>query len=170
MSKLYSELISVIIPVYNAEKTLTRCVNSILSQSYNNIEVILVNDGSSDNSGTICDHFSVDNERIKVIHTQNSGASAARNIGVNAAEGDFIAFADSDDYTDPLWLEHLMDLIKRKNTDISVCGYTLILPKKNIIPFKTVTSDICINESAMFLSLIKADAEVSFGISCLEQK
>lgn len=91
-------LISVIVPVYNAEKYLHRCMDSILNQTYKNLEIILIDDGSKDSSGTICDAYAAKDSRIKVIHQENSGVSAARNAGLDAAFGDYITFVDSDDY------------------------------------------------------------------------
>lgn len=91
-------LISVIIPVYNVEKYLVKCVESVLHQTYTNIEIILVNDGSSDKSPEICDYFAAKDDRVKVIHKPNGGLSDARNVGLQSAKGDYIAFMDSDDF------------------------------------------------------------------------
>ena len=91
-------LISVIIPVYNVEKYLRRCLDSVIAQTYQNLEIICVDDGSIDDSGKICDQYAVRDARIKVIHQENQGLSAARNRGLDAAEGEYIAFVDSDDY------------------------------------------------------------------------
>ena len=90
-------LISIIIPVYNAEKYLTACIDSVLAQTYSNIEVILVNDGSKDSSGKICDTYKYQDTRTKVIHLENGGVSRARNIGINACNGDYLCFIDADD-------------------------------------------------------------------------
>ena len=92
------ELISVIVPVYNVESYVAECIESIQNQTYMNLEIILVNDGSTDASGDICDQYAAYDERIKVIHQENGGLSAARNTGIEAANGDYIAFVDSDDY------------------------------------------------------------------------
>lgn len=89
---------SVIIPVYNAEKYLNQCVDSVLLQTFNDYEIILVNDGSKDNSASICDEYAKNNERIKVIHKENGGAASARNIGLKAAAGEYVFFVDSDDF------------------------------------------------------------------------
>ena len=98
------ELVSVIVPVYNAEKTIHRCINSIIFQTYKNIELILIDDGSTDDSGFICDAF-----RVRVIHTTNHGASAARNVGIELAKGKFITFVDADDYLEPDAVQTLVD-------------------------------------------------------------
>lgn len=91
-------LISVIVPVYNVEKYLPECVESIISQTYDNLEVILIDDGSTDRSGKICDEFAEKDSRIVVIHQKNSGVSAARNRGLDLCRGEYISFVDSDDY------------------------------------------------------------------------
>ena len=91
-------LISVIIPVYNVEKYLRQCVDSVLAQTYQNIEIILVDDGSTDSSGHICDEYSIQHNRIKILHKQNGGASSARNYGLKHAQGDYVYFLDSDDF------------------------------------------------------------------------
>lgn len=101
--------ISVIVPVYKAEKYLHRCVDSILSQTLRDFELILVDDGSPDGSGAICDSYAAKDDRVRVIHQENRGASAARNAGLDAATGEYIAFCDSDDMVSPKWLEHLME-------------------------------------------------------------
>lgn len=90
--------LSIIIPVYNAEKTLNRCINSILEQSNGDFEILLINDGSTDNSGVICDSFSAQDHRIKAIHQTNQGAAVARNTGLNLASGEWVVFVDADDY------------------------------------------------------------------------
>lgn len=98
-------LLSIIVPVYNSEKWLRRCVESVLSQSFSDYELILVDDGSSDESGEICDRYSNIDNRIQVIHTKNSGVSSARNTGIESAKGQWISFIDSDDWISPGYLE-----------------------------------------------------------------
>ena len=94
------KLISFIIPVYNTEKYLEECINSILDQINDKCEIILIDDGSTDNSGLICDSYAAINHEIKVVHQENRGLAAARNIGLDHANGEYIAFVDSDDYLD----------------------------------------------------------------------
>lgn len=96
-----SSKISVIIPVYNTERYLPRCLDSVLSNTYDNLEVICINDGSTDNSINILDNYKVSDERVVVINQKNSGVSAARNAGINVATGEYIAFIDSDDWVHP---------------------------------------------------------------------
>ncbi|MBR5233560.1 MAG: glycosyltransferase family 2 protein [Clostridia bacterium] len=112
-------LISVIIPVYNVEKYIDRSISSVIEQSYKNIEIILVNDGSTDNSGNICDTFAEKDCRIKVIHKSNSGVSAARNSGIETATGDYLCFIDSDDYVSTDYVKHLFETAVKYNTDIT---------------------------------------------------
>lgn len=120
--------VSVVIPVYNAEKHLKSCVNSVLSQTLEEIEVILVDDGSTDSSGGICDFFGKD-PRVKVIHQKNSGPSDARNAGMEIAGGEFIGFADADDSLDPGMYAMLYAAAVSSNADIAFCDY--VLSEKN---------------------------------------
>ena len=113
--------VSVIVPVYNAENYLCRCVSSILGQTFSDFELILVNDGSPDNSGRICDEYAAKDSRIRVIHQENRGASAARNRGMDCATGDYVAFCDSDDMVASQWLEHLISAADADT--LSMCAY-----------------------------------------------
>lgn len=106
-------LISVIVPVYNVQDYLARCLDSILAQTYQNLEIILVNDGSKDNSGAICDEYAARDDRIQVIHKENGGLSTARNAGLDLAAGEYLSFIDSDDWIASDAYEHLMNLVER---------------------------------------------------------
>jgi glycosyltransferase involved in cell wall biosynthesis len=118
---------SIVIPVHNKEKYIKRTLKSVLGQSYVNFEVILVNDGSTDSSGEICDNFALTDSRIKVIHQTNGGVSNARNTGIEAASSDLIAFIDADDIWDPIFLEQMSGLIKHfPNVDIYSAKYATI--------------------------------------------
>lgn len=99
--------ISVIVPVYNVEKYLSRCIDSILSQTFTDFELLLVDDGSTDKSGEICDEYAKTDARIKVFHTENRGVSAARNLGIKEASADWISFVDSDDWVEDKYLSDL---------------------------------------------------------------
>lgn len=114
-------LISVVVPVYKVERYLERCIGSILSQTYENLEIILVDDGSPDKCGEICDTLAQSDSRIKVYHKQNGGLSDARNLGVEHSQGEYITFIDSDDYIAPYYIEYLFTLLKKYNADISAC-------------------------------------------------
>ena len=115
-----SELVSVIIPVYNVELYLRRCVESVISQSYHNIEIILIDDGSKDSSGTICDELRNTDDRIVVIHQINAGLSAARNKGIDVSHGDYLAFVDSDDWIHPKYIETLLRSLREANSLMSI--------------------------------------------------
>jgi glycosyltransferase involved in cell wall biosynthesis len=117
------DLISIIVPIYNAEKELNKCLESILSQTYQNFELILIDDGSSDNSKIICDYYEKKDSRIKVFHKQNEGVSIARNIGLEMSSGKYIGFIDSDDWVDSSMYEILYNTIITENADISLCSY-----------------------------------------------
>lgn len=115
-------LISVIIPIYNVEKYLNNCIKSVVNQSYNNLEIILVDDGSSDNCGKICDEWAIRDIRVNVIHKKNGGLSDARNVGISYAKGEYITLIDSDDYISIDYIEYLYNLLKENNADISICN------------------------------------------------
>lgn len=122
------ELISVIVPVYNVEQYLEKCVHSILNQTYKKLEIILVNDGATDESGKLCDALAELDERIVVYHKQNGGLSDARNYGVERATGAYIGFVDSDDYIDSEMYEELYAAIKKENADVAECNLKIIYP------------------------------------------
>lgn len=110
--------VSVIVPIYNTEKYLRRCIDSILAQTYTDFELILIDDGSTDNSGKICDEYAKINSRIHVIHKQNCGVSSARNVGIDTAKGEYIAFVDADDFVDKNYLSALA----LQSADMIVCS------------------------------------------------
>lgn len=122
-------MISVIVPIYNVEKYLIKCVNSILSQSYSELEVILVDDGSPDNCGKICDELVKKDSRIRVIHQKNNGLAAARNAGLAIARGEYVAFVDSDDTIETDMYLLLHNMIKIDDADISICECRKITEK-----------------------------------------
>lgn len=116
-------LISVIVPVYNAEKTLHRCVDSICTQTHKNLEIILVDDGSTDKSSSICDEYAAKDVRVRVIHKENGGLSFARNSGLDSCRGEYITFVDSDDYILPQMYESMLAALTEKKVDICVCQW-----------------------------------------------
>lgn len=115
--------ISIIVPVYNVEQYLERMLNSLLNQTYKNLEIILVDDGSTDNSSKICDDYEKKDKRIKVVHQKNSGVSVARNVGIELATGDYIGFVDSDDVICESMYERLYNNMVNNDCEISVCKY-----------------------------------------------
>ena len=121
-------LISVIIPAYNIEQYLERCLESVRSQTYRNIQVIIVDDGSQDRTGEIADKFAKQDSRFSVIHKENAGVSAARKTGLEVAQGEYIGFVDGDDFVEPDMFEHLLNNALVYEADISHCGYKMIFP------------------------------------------
>lgn len=121
-----NSLISIIVPVYNVKSFITVCIESIACQTYRNLEMILIDDGSTDNSGDICDEYALKDSRIKVIHKKNGGLSDARNVGIDLAQGDYIAFIDSDDFIYPEYFEYLYEMISKNNADMSSCQPVLV--------------------------------------------
>lgn len=118
-----NDLVSVIVPIYNVEKYLTRCVNSILEQTYSNLEIILVNDGSKDNCLEICKNLEEKDDRIVVVNKQNGGLGSARNAGIEASTGEYLLFIDSDDYIDERMVERLHSLLNETNASIAACDF-----------------------------------------------
>ena len=114
-------LISIIIPVYNVEKYLPKCIDSCIAQTYTNIEILLIDDGSPDNCGVICDDYQRKDKRIKVIHQENAGVTEARITGFKNSSGDYIAYIDSDDYISPTYIEVLYNCIKKYHVSVSCC-------------------------------------------------
>ena len=124
------DLISVIIPVYNVEQYLEKCLNSVINQTYKNLEIILVDDGSTDSSDQICDEYAKEDSRIMVTHKKNEGVAATRNLGISKSNGEYITFVDSDDFVDKDYINMLYKEIKNNNCDISTCQNVKF--KKNI--------------------------------------
>lgn len=123
-----NDMISVIVPIYNVEAYLEECINSILKQSYRNLEIILIDDGSPDNCSVLCDAWAEKDSRIRVIHKSNGGLSDARNAGLEVATGDYIAFVDSDDWILPEMYEKMLFTIKKENADICACNIRSCYP------------------------------------------
>lgn len=144
------ELISVIVPIYNVEKYLTRCIDSIINQTYTNLEIILVDDGSPDNCGKICDQYAEKDSRIKVIHKKNGGLSDARNAGIDIATGQYIAFVDSDDFIDTNMYEILYENIKKTNSDIAIANFYKFAIEEEIIKIDKQQEITVYNREEMF--------------------
>ncbi len=126
--------ISIIVPVYKVEKYLNKCVESIVNQTYKNLEIILVDDGSPDNCPQICDEWAKKDDRIKVIHKENGGQVSARNMALDIANGEYIAFVDSDDYIDTTMYEKLIKTAIQNNADIVRCMYNRVYENGEVIP------------------------------------
>lgn len=123
MSQINKPLISVIVPIYKVEEYLHRCVDSIVNQSYTNLEIILVDDGSPDRCGEICDEYVQKDERVKVIHKENGGLSDARNVAIESAQGEFLTFIDSDDYVDMHYIEYMYRVMANCQVDCVLCDF-----------------------------------------------
>lgn len=129
---------SIIVPVYNGDKYIEICLNSLLAQTYQNYEIILIDDGSTDKTAPICDRYAAKNACIRVFHQENAGLSVARNNGIRHATGERITFVDSDDLVTPLYLEHLNDLMDRTGADVVVGSQDRLTADHHRIPFYTV--------------------------------
>ena len=127
------ELISVIVPIYKVEDCLDKCVRSILEQTHSNLEVILVDDGSPDHCGAMCDGWAARDSRIKVVHKENGGLSDARNAGMKIATGSLISFIDSDDWIDPHFMEALLEAMNARNAQIAECAVELVDEAGNVL-------------------------------------
>ena len=122
--------ISVIVPIYNVEKYIHRAINSILMQSFTDIELILINDGSQDSCGEICNEYAKKDSRIKVIHKSNGGVSSARNLGIDNSSGEYIGFVDPDDYIDKRMYENLYNIIKKEDSEIAISSFSYVINGK----------------------------------------
>ncbi len=147
-----NKLISIIITVYNVDTFLDQCLKSITNQTYRNLEIILINDGSTDRSGKICDIWAVKDPRIKVLHTTNQGVAAARNCGIHIANGDYIGFADADDWAEPDMFEKLAGSLEQYNADIAICGFEEKWPDYSV--FKVSESFRCYTKEEALRELI----------------
>ena len=157
MSNMNTPLISVIVPVYKVEAYLDRCVQSIVDQTYQNLEIILVDDGSPDNCPAMCDAWAAKDSRIKVIHKENGGLSDARNAGMAVAKGEFVGFVDSDDYIRKDMYQLLWERLSRDGSDIAACGVEMVweydTPSQRLTPNgtcvleKDAALEACIRES-----------------------
>lgn len=123
-------IISVVIPVYNVAVYLPQCLDSILSQSYSDLQIILINDGSTDNSGLICDEYTARDSRIIVIHQKNAGAAAAKNAGLRIATGKYLSFVDSDDYLEPDAYTRMVSMLESKHADVIQCSFNDVYVNK----------------------------------------
>lgn len=155
-------MISVIVPIYNVQAFLPGCLESIISQTFKDIEIICIDDGSTDESGTIAESYTDKDSRIKVIHQENQGLSGARNTGMRVAEGEFIAFCDSDDYYHPEFLERLYRVIEKTGADVACCNFVKT-KEKYTGAFPTLPEphvELTYNPSMMYLKTRKISTGV----------
>lgn len=139
--------ISVIIPVFNNEKYLRKCVDSVLTQTYSNLEIILINDGSTDLSGNICNEYASFDSRIRVIHKQNGGVSSARNCGLEIATGEFVSFVDGDDELEQDMYSFLSEKLNEFDTDIAHCGYKRVNENGDLVKEVSGTHEVILQNS-----------------------
>ena len=137
-----TKLISIIVPVYNVEKYLPQCIESIINQTYQDLEIILINDGSTDNCPQICNEYSERDDRIIVIHQKNGGAASARNAGLRIAKGDYLAFVDSDDYLELDAYERMMALMLSYEADIIHCAFRNVFPDKQVDRLSSYSEEV----------------------------
>ncbi|WP_322018790.1 glycosyltransferase [Clostridium butyricum] len=164
-------LISIIVPIYNMQKYLRKCLDTLIKQTYDKLEIILVDDGSTDSSGVICDEYLLKDNRIKVIHKENAGVSDARNVGIAIAKGEYIGFVDPDDYIELNMYEKLLYLIKNNDCDIAICGYVIEDENGNSVKNldKEIKNIILNSEKAMKLLINNGNLEVILGISYIKE-
>ena len=155
------DLISVIVPIYNVEEYLSKCIDSIIHQTYENLEIILIDDGSLDNSGNICDKYAQNDKRIQVIHKKNGGLSDARNVGISKASGRYITLIDSDDYVLEDYVDFLYKLLKEKNADMSVCKQKVIYENGGEIYTGTNKEYILTPKETLRMALYSNDFDIS---------
>ena len=151
-----NDKISIVVPIYNLEDYLDQCILSIIMQTYSNLEIILVNDGSTDNSGKICDKYKMQNNRVVVIHQENQGVSIARNKGLDAATGEYIGFVDADDWIDDNMYEILYNNLIKYDADISMCRYKYINIETILVP-KDSFDDIILNDKDILKYYLSRD-------------
>lgn len=130
MHKKFEPKVSIVVPVYNSEKYLHRCVNSIITQTFTDFELLLINDGSKDGSGVICDEYAVMDSRVRVFHKENGGVSSARNLGIENAHGEWVAFVDSDDWIEPRMLELMNEKTTMHEVELVYCDMNMVYKNK----------------------------------------
>lgn len=160
MNRLYP-LITVIVPIYNVEKFLDKCINSILEQTYKNLEIILINDGSTDQSLKICEKYACLDKRIKIINKNNGGLSDACNTGIEISKGKYIVFVDPDDSFESDMIEYLYKLLKRNNCDLATCNYFVTVKGNKRIEFQTQKDMLFNNHNAIQQMLYSNGIETS---------
>lgn len=154
--------VSVVVPIYNVEDYLNKCVNTIVNQTYKNLEIILVDDGAKDNSGALCDKWAEKDDRIKVVHKENGGLSSARNAGMDVATGDYIMFEDSDDWLEVELIEKCVERITKDSSDLVIFGYKKVDEQgENLGEFTFGNNTI--NKEDLTDQLFQRIVEMSFG-------
>lgn len=153
--------ITVVVPVYNISNYLERCIESIIKQTYKKLEIILVDDGSTDNSGLICDKYTKKSKRVKVIHKKHGGLSDARNTGIDMATGEYITFVDGDDYIASDMIEFLYESLEQNDADISTCLFQSFYDEETILDIDDNTEYVCLNSEALEKMLYQNECTTS---------
>lgn len=163
-----SDMVSVIVPVYNVEKYIEECLRSIQAQTYDNLEIIVIDDGSTDSSPLICDKYKNSDNRFKVFHCTNSGVSTARNIGITKSTGEWIMFLDADDYLDETAIEKLISIANEEDADVASCSFFYKFVNK-CIPFQGSDTQQYYNSKNLFVHdmLIYPDKARAYDPTCL---
>lgn len=156
--------VSIIVPVYKVEKYLKKCVDSIINQTLKNIEIILVDDGSPDSCGLICDDYAKSDSRIKVIHKPNGGLSDARNAGLEVAQGEYISFVDSDDYIDPRMIELLYGCCEKNGTDIAGCDLAYVYENSNRVDYNSNDQERVMSSDEFFSLMLDVNKYLRTGV------
>lgn len=155
--------VSVIVPIYNAHKYLKRCIRSILDQTYENLDIVLIDDGSQDNSLEICKRFEKEDQRVRVFHKENGGVSSARNYGIKKAQGEYIVFIDADDRVETSFIESL--LAKAKENSIVICSFVYGDEDGNISASCEMLEDSNLNDLNDFITSVVVERKI-FGSVC----
>lgn len=165
-------MISVIVPVYNTREYLERCVNSLLAQTFSELEIILVDDGSTDGSGELCDRFAAESRQVRVFHKENGGSSSARNLGIDNAGGDYIGFVDSDDYVDADMYERLYAGIRKYHVKAAQIGRNEIGPDGSALPDICIppAQEECIAPEAFMKELLMHRGDCSFCTKLIKRE
>ena len=159
---MINNLITVVIPVYNMGHLLPKSIDCLLSQTYKNYEILIIDDGSTDNSGAVCDEIAKQDNRIKVIHKENGGISSARNCGIENAKGDFIIFPDPDDFVEDDYLQRFIDLYEEYQTDLEICGHFVDDDNKSVVHNKNGKKSLIDKENAINI-LMRPDGFCGFS-------
>lgn len=161
------DLLTIVVPIYKVEKYLGKCVDSLRNQTYQNLEIILVDDGSPDGCGELCDQYALEDSRIKVIHKVNGGLSDARNAGIDIAKGKYIGFVDSDDYIHPQMFEVLYQEMKKQDVEIAVCGVESVPEDAHVTyeDVKDVQSNLIDDEEKEFHLAFDGETAVEYTVA-----
>ncbi|MDO4746784.1 MAG: glycosyltransferase [Candidatus Saccharibacteria bacterium] len=139
-------LVSIVVPVYNVEDYLAKCLETLSRQAYEGIEIIIVDDGSTDGSGRICDEFAKNEPRVRVFHKKNGGLSSARNFGIKKAKGEFVCLVDSDDYVKEKFVEEMVKMALTNEVDVVVCGYNDVIPEEGLLSGEEATVRLLVGQ------------------------